>query len=69
MGLQFGGKKGDCPVTEDYSDRLLRLPFYNSFTEAEQAEVIAAIKDWSRHKNNGKPEGSTAGTVGGTSSQ
>jgi dTDP-4-amino-4,6-dideoxygalactose transaminase len=51
MGLKFGGKKGDCPVTEDLSERLLRLPFYNSFTETEQDEVIKAIKDWSRQKN------------------
>lgn len=48
MGREFGGKDGDCPVTEYVSDRLLRLPFYNSFTEAEQMEVIAAVKEWSR---------------------
>ena len=45
MGLRFGGKPGDCPVTEDVSDRLLRLPFYNDLTEADQAEVVAAIKE------------------------
>jgi ABC-type dipeptide/oligopeptide/nickel transport system permease subunit len=27
MGRRLGGKPGDCPVTEDLSDRLLRLPF------------------------------------------
>lgn len=43
MGRQFGGKEGDCPVTEDVSDRLLRLPFYNDLTEADQARVVAAI--------------------------
>ncbi len=43
MGQQFGGKPGDCPVTEDLSDRLLRLPFYYDLTEEEQARVIAAI--------------------------
>ena len=43
MGLQFGGKPGQCPVTERISDRLLRLPFYNDLTESEQDEVIAAI--------------------------
>ena len=32
-----------CPVTEDLSLRLLRLPFYNDLTEAEQARVIAAV--------------------------
>ncbi len=43
MGRQFGGKAGDCPVTEDISDRLLRLPFYNDMTEMEQERVIAAL--------------------------
>jgi dTDP-4-amino-4,6-dideoxygalactose transaminase len=31
-------------VTEDVSDRLLRLPFYNDLTEADQAQVVAAIQ-------------------------
>ncbi len=43
MGQQFGGKAGDCPVTEDVSDRLLRLPFYYDLSEEEQARVIAAL--------------------------
>lgn len=43
MGQKFGGKEGDCPVTEDVSDRLLRLPFYNDLTEADLARVVAAI--------------------------
>tara|TARA_B100000519_G_scaffold176993_1_gene166428 strand:- start:919 stop:2040 length:1122 start_codon:yes stop_codon:yes gene_type:complete len=30
MGKKFGGKKGDCPVTEDISDRIVRLPFFNN---------------------------------------
>jgi len=42
MGRSFGGRPGDCPVTEDVSDRLLRLPFYNSLTETEQTYVIEA---------------------------
>jgi len=46
MGRRFGGWPGQCPVTESISDRLLRLPFYNSLTEADQAEVIAAIKEF-----------------------
>jgi dTDP-4-amino-4,6-dideoxygalactose transaminase len=44
MGRQFGGENGDCPVTEDVSDRLLRLPFYNDLAEVDQARVLAAIK-------------------------
>jgi len=46
MGRRFGGKVGDCPVTEYVSDRLLRLPFYNSLSEAEQEQVITAIKEF-----------------------
>lgn len=44
MGRKFGGRAGDCPVTEDVSGRLLRLPFYNRLTETEQGDVIAAVK-------------------------
>lgn len=43
MGRKYGGQAGDCPVTEDISDRLLRLPFYNELTEADQEKVIAAL--------------------------
>jgi len=46
MGRRLGGKVGDCPVTEDVSDRLLRLPFYNELSEAHQAEVVAAISEF-----------------------
>lgn len=46
MGRQFGGKEGDCPATEEISERLLRLPFYNDLTEADQARVLAALKDF-----------------------
>ena len=46
MGQHFGGKEGDCPVTEDVSDRLLRLPFYNDLNEADQAYVVEAIREF-----------------------
>ena len=46
MGRGFGGKVGDCPVTEDLSDRLLRLPFYFELTEADLAFVVEAICDY-----------------------
>ena len=36
MGVKLGGRPGDCPVTEDASERLLRLPFYNDLEEAQQ---------------------------------
>ena len=43
MGQFFGYQAGDLPVTEEYSDRLVRLPFYNSLSEAEQQQVINTI--------------------------
>jgi dTDP-4-amino-4,6-dideoxygalactose transaminase len=46
MGRRFGGREGDCPVTENISGRLLRLPFFNNLTDAEQDEVIAAVKSF-----------------------
>ncbi len=46
VGRKLGGKEGDCPVTEDISDRLVRLPFYNDLTEADLARVVAAIKEF-----------------------
>jgi dTDP-4-amino-4,6-dideoxygalactose transaminase len=46
MGKRNGGKPGQCPVCEDVSDRLLRLPFYNSLSEAEQNDVIDAIESF-----------------------
>ena len=46
MGRQFSGKPGDCPVTEDVSHRLLRLPFYYGLTEDEQMAVLNAILEF-----------------------
>lgn len=43
MGREFGGQVGDCPVTEDISDRLLRLPFFNQMSSAELDRVIDTI--------------------------
>jgi dTDP-4-amino-4,6-dideoxygalactose transaminase len=40
MGQKFGGKLGDCPVTERISDQLIRLPFHNALTSGEQEQVI-----------------------------
>ena len=48
MGRKFGGKKGDCPVTESVSDRVIRLPFYNELNEADQARVVSAFKEFIR---------------------
>ena len=43
MGRKIAARKAHCPVTEDVSSRLLRLPFYNDLTEAELGQVVEAI--------------------------
>ncbi|MFH1184776.1 MAG: dTDP-4-amino-4,6-dideoxygalactose transaminase [Chloroflexota bacterium] len=47
MGRSFGGREGDCPVTERVSDQLVRLPLHNLLTGNEQEEVIEAILEFS----------------------
>lgn len=47
MGKMFGGQSGDCPVTEDISRRLLRLPLFNSLSEEHLQDVISAVKEFS----------------------
>lgn len=46
MGRRYGGKPGECPVTEDISDRLLRLPFYYNLSDDEQRQVIRAAREF-----------------------
>ena len=47
MGQRFGGRPGDCPVTEDVSGRLVRLPFFTGLTDSEQADVVDAVCSFS----------------------
>ncbi len=46
MGQMMGGKKGQLPVTEEMSNRLLRLPFYYELRKNEQAVVVDTIKEF-----------------------
>jgi dTDP-4-amino-4,6-dideoxygalactose transaminase len=46
MGQKFGGKPGDCPVTESASDRLVRLPFHNALTNSDLEMVIETILEF-----------------------
>ena len=43
MGLHFGGKPGDCPITERVSDQLLRLPFFYDLSDNELEQVADAV--------------------------
>lgn len=47
MGKKFGGQEGDCPITETISDRLLRLPLYNSLKPELQDLVVETILQFS----------------------
>jgi dTDP-4-amino-4,6-dideoxygalactose transaminase len=42
-GKKFAAGPSNCPVTEEVSERLLRLPFYNDLSENEQDQVTAAV--------------------------
>lgn len=44
MGRKFGGRDGQCPVTEDIADRLLRLPLFHGLSETDQGDVITAVQ-------------------------
>jgi dTDP-4-amino-4,6-dideoxygalactose transaminase len=41
----FGFKRGDFPVTETISDRIVSLPLFPAMTDADQDRVIEAMKD------------------------
>ena len=46
MGRRWGGKEGDCPVTERVSDCVIRLPFYNELNEIDLARVVSAVLEF-----------------------
>ncbi len=43
VGERLGGKKGDLPVTESYSARLVRLPLYYSLAREQQEFIVKTI--------------------------
>lgn len=45
MGRQLGGREGQCPVTEDVCDRLVRLPLFFQLEDDDQARVIDAVME------------------------
>jgi dTDP-4-amino-4,6-dideoxygalactose transaminase len=42
-GRDYGGRPGDCPVTENVSDRLVRLPVYLDLSEADLDRIISGV--------------------------
>lgn len=43
---QFGWKKGDFPIAEDYYDHCISLPMYPSLSNEEQNYVIEKVKEF-----------------------
>lgn len=39
-GRRFAARETECPVTNDVSDRLMRLPFFNDLSDAQLARVV-----------------------------
>jgi dTDP-4-amino-4,6-dideoxygalactose transaminase len=46
VGRRLGGVQGQCPVTEDISARLVRLPFFSDMSSRDQAYAIEGILDF-----------------------
>ena len=44
--VRFAARQTECPVTEEISDRLVRLPFYNDLSEADQSLVVKCITEF-----------------------
>ncbi len=42
-GRRFAERKTECPVTDDVSSRLIRLPFFNELTKDEIDRVVAGL--------------------------
>lgn len=53
MGLSLSEEKYELPVTDYVSDRLLRLPLYNSLTFEQQDKVVDAVKRFSSQTRSG----------------
>jgi dTDP-4-amino-4,6-dideoxygalactose transaminase len=51
-GKRFAAREPHCPVSEEVSARLLRLPFYTDITPHEQSRVVAALTNYRRHHDS-----------------
>jgi dTDP-4-amino-4,6-dideoxygalactose transaminase len=42
------GRSGNCPVSVDLGDRLVRLPIFTTITEEEVGQVISSVRGFIR---------------------
>ena len=45
-GQRLGGRPGDCPVAEDISERLVRLPLFTDLSADDQESVLGCVKSF-----------------------
>lgn len=48
MGRRLGGRPGQCPVTENAAETLVRLPLFTAMSDDEQSAVIEAVQSFDR---------------------
>jgi len=48
MGRRYGGRPGQCPVAENLSDRLVRLPFFSDLMESDLESITAAVTSFEK---------------------
>ena len=46
FGQRVGSAVADCPISSRVSDQLVRLPFYNDLSEADQSKVIETVRSF-----------------------
>ena len=49
MGLSLGYQAQDLPLTEEYAQRVLRLPFHNNLNSEDLKRITDSIKIFFKH--------------------
>jgi dTDP-4-amino-4,6-dideoxygalactose transaminase len=57
MGQRYGCPRGALPVTEELSERVIRLPCYYGMSEKDQAAVVAAVTAFFPGNGSGRAGG------------
>ncbi len=62
MGKRVGGENAHCPVTEEKSDRLVRLPFFKGLEPTRLALVVGALMEFEA-RQSAAPRAAAAGSL------
>lgn len=44
-GVRYSARRNECPITDDISERLLRLPFFNDLSDAHVDRIVRQLLD------------------------